>query len=132
MRLDVARRGRRHPISLTPLIDVVFILLLFFMLASHFDQWRALALDARGAKVGAAVSGEARAAMLLRLHADARIDLSGESLTPAQLEQRVERALERDPELVVVIQSAPEVELQTIVSTIDHLVSAGAPEVRLQ
>ncbi|WP_246221670.1 ExbD/TolR family protein [Marichromatium bheemlicum] len=117
---------------MTPLIDVVFILLLFFMLASHFDQWRALALDARGAKVGAAVSGEARAAMLLRLHADARIDLSGESLTPAQLEQRVERALERDPELVVVIQSAPEVELQTIVSTIDHLVSAGAPEVRLQ
>ncbi|MBO8087018.1 MAG: biopolymer transporter ExbD, partial [Marichromatium sp.] len=51
MRLDLARRVRRNPISLTPLIDVVFILLLFFMLASHFDQWRALALDARGAKV---------------------------------------------------------------------------------
>ncbi|RNE90915.1 biopolymer transporter ExbD [Marichromatium sp. AB32] len=132
MRLDLARRVRRNPISLTPLIDVVFILLLFFMLASHFDQWRALALDARGAKVGATAPSAARAAMLVRLHADARLDLGGEPLTPPQLERRVVEALDRDPELIVVIQSDPEVELQTIVSTIDRLVAAGAPEVRLQ
>ncbi|MBO8087484.1 MAG: biopolymer transporter ExbD, partial [Marichromatium sp.] len=72
------------------------------------------------------------AAMLVRLHADARLDLGGEPLTPAQLERRVVEALDRDPELIVVIQSDPEVELQTIVSTIDRLVAAGAPEVRLQ
>ena len=37
-----ARRAR--PISLTALIDVVFILLMFFMLTSSFSQWQMLNL----------------------------------------------------------------------------------------
>ena len=40
-------QGRRRPlISLTPLIDVVFILLVFFMLASSFLDWRSIDLNA--------------------------------------------------------------------------------------
>ena len=38
--------GRRaKPISLTALIDVVFILLMFFMLTSGFSQWQMLELS---------------------------------------------------------------------------------------
>ncbi len=39
---------RRALISLTPLIDVVFILLVFFMLPSSFLDWRAIDLDPPG------------------------------------------------------------------------------------
>lgn len=39
---DNGRRAR--PISLTALIDVVFILLMFFMLTSSFSQWQMLDL----------------------------------------------------------------------------------------
>lgn len=35
---------RRNPISLTPLIDVVFILLIFFMLTSAYIDYRAIEL----------------------------------------------------------------------------------------
>lgn len=46
---SVAFKLLQHPrksrISLTPLIDVVFILLLFFMLSSSFIQWRAVDLQ---------------------------------------------------------------------------------------
>ncbi|MEO0962450.1 MAG: biopolymer transporter ExbD [Pseudomonadota bacterium] len=39
----IGRRGRaRVVLSLTPLIDVVFILLVFFMLVSQFASWRAI------------------------------------------------------------------------------------------
>lgn len=39
--------GSHNPprISLTPLIDVVFILLVFFMLATRFGDWRDLSLN---------------------------------------------------------------------------------------
>lgn len=37
-------KRRRIPISLTPLIDVVFILLVFFMLASSFEKHRSVEL----------------------------------------------------------------------------------------
>ncbi|GAA6135897.1 hypothetical protein NBRC116188_26870 [Oceaniserpentilla sp. 4NH20-0058] len=36
---------RAKPISLTALIDVVFILLMFFMLTSSFSQWQMLDLN---------------------------------------------------------------------------------------
>ena len=42
-----ARRAK--PISLTALIDVVFILLMFFMLTSSFSQWVVLPLDSKAA-----------------------------------------------------------------------------------
>ncbi|KKN05858.1 hypothetical protein LCGC14_1083040, partial [marine sediment metagenome] len=45
MLLEIAPRKRRNLISLTPLIDVVFILLLFFMLSSSFIRWHQINLQ---------------------------------------------------------------------------------------
>lgn len=44
-------RARRRP-SLTPMIDVVFLLLIFFMLASRFGQETALPLGTAGSGAG--------------------------------------------------------------------------------
>lgn len=49
MRLDVATR-RRHRLSLTSLIDVVFLLLLFFMLTSTFTRFAGV--DMAGGNAG--------------------------------------------------------------------------------
>ena len=42
----------RRRVSLTPMIDVVFLLLVFFMLAARFGTERALVLSAGGAAAG--------------------------------------------------------------------------------
>lgn len=44
MKIDTGQH-RAPLISLTPLIDVVFILLIFFMLATRFGDWRDLPMD---------------------------------------------------------------------------------------
>ena len=46
MLLEQPLAAKRRLISLTPLIDVVFILLLFFMLSSGFTHWRQLDITA--------------------------------------------------------------------------------------
>ena len=44
--MQLAKIQRKHSlISLTPLIDVVFILLIFFMLASSFAEWQFIELS---------------------------------------------------------------------------------------
>ena len=48
MHIDSGAPPRRRLISLTPLIDVVFILLVFFMLASSFMEWRLIDLQLGG------------------------------------------------------------------------------------
>lgn len=52
MPLDL-RRPKRRPLSLTPLIDVIFLLLLFFMLTSTFSRFGEVELSgaARGANI---------------------------------------------------------------------------------
>src|SRR3546814_18552679 len=74
-----SKGGRRRLISLTPLIDVVFILLVFFMLASSFVDWRAIVLDTPAAATRA---GASEGALLVRVGRD-RIDFAG---APTDLE----------------------------------------------
>ncbi|WP_041766464.1 ExbD/TolR family protein [Psychromonas ingrahamii] len=49
MLLDLNLPKRKQAISLTPFIDVVFILLLFCMLSSNFAKWQAIRLPASAA-----------------------------------------------------------------------------------
>ena len=37
---------RRSALSMTPLIDVVFIMLLFFMLVTNYQRWQTVSIDA--------------------------------------------------------------------------------------
>ena len=41
----IAYVPRRRRIGLTALIDVVFIMLMFFMLTSSFEQWKTIQID---------------------------------------------------------------------------------------
>lgn len=43
--MRLATQPSRSLVNLTPLIDIVFILLIFFMLASNFIDWQYIALD---------------------------------------------------------------------------------------
>lgn len=71
---------RRRPLSLTSLIDVVFLLLLFFMLTSTFTRHREITLPSAGA--GAATA--APAPVFLRLGPD-EILVNGRASTLADL-----------------------------------------------
>ncbi|ANK82600.1 MAG: biopolymer transporter ExbD [Rhizobiales bacterium NRL2] len=126
--LTAAISGRRRPlISLTPLIDVVFILLVFFMLASSFLDWRAIDLTPPArAGSGALMEG----AMLVDVRPDG-LRLSGERLDLETLAGRVEARLADRPGQSVVIRPAAGVSLQRTVRVLDRLAAAGAANLSL-
>lgn len=128
MRLDLAPQTRKRAIGLTPLIDVVFILLLFFMLASQFHQWRALTLNApaRGQAVSPAP------AVLVRVHGEGRIDLDGDLIEPAGLSAKLADLKRLHPDLAVEVVSDPGVPLQALVTVFDRLDAAGISEMNLR
>ncbi len=133
MQLDLppARAGRS--IGLTPLIDVVFILLLFFLLASHFDQWQTLRLATTSTVVSDSHADDDRPpALLLRLHADGTLDINGELLEPHQLGRTLESYRARRPDLSVVLESDDQVRLQALVGVIDDVVASGIARLNLK
>jgi len=121
-------RGRRRPlISLTPLIDVVFILLVFFMLASSFLDWRSIALDA---PARAAASASMEGALLVEVRTDG-LRLSGDTVSLDKLAERVAARLEAKPDQRVLVKPAAGVSLQEAVQVLDRLAAAGAAELSL-
>lgn len=85
MRLD-ARSPRRALIGLTPLIDVVFILLLFFMLTTRLDRQQATTIDVLAPAAPTPVAASSR-----------RLRIDGDGLLVLWDDRRV--ALERIGEL---------------------------------
>jgi len=115
------KRGRRRPlISLTPLIDVVFILLVFFMLASSFLDWRAINLDTPASAAGASMEG----ALLVEIRPEG-LRLSGQTLSPAALSARVAERLEAEPDKRVLVKPAAGVRMQETVDVLDRLSGSG-------
>lgn len=121
-------RERRRIVSLTPLIDVVFILLFFFMLASTFVQWRSIDLGLTSAE-GSSASVEG--AILVRVHSGG-LDLNGRPVALEDLTAAAERYLRRRDDQPVVVQAGEGVDLQRLVDVFDRLVAAGAEDLSLQ
>lgn len=146
-----AGRGRRRTlISLTPLIDVVFILLVFYMLASTFTEWNAipLALDPAARDGDPAGSAEASrpqqpyaGAVLVDVQSDG-LRLSGRpvsdgelpSLLAAMQQQAAVAAARRGappPARKVIVRPAEGVALQRMVTVMDMLSAAGVTDLAL-
>ena len=115
-------------ISLTPLIDVVFILLVFFMLASSFLDWRSVDLTVSSG-VGAASS--AQRAILISLRSDGSVAVGSRLVSKQALQSVLTSRLAGNREQHVVIRSDPGVPLQRAVNTLDLVRSIGATNVSL-
>lgn len=122
MRIELAPR-RRATISLTALIDVVFILLVFFMLASNFAQVRTI-----GVQIPAEAGGGSsdQTAIVVQVEPDGRVAVDGAPIGSDRLAEHVRSVAAGRP---VLVRPAEETRLQALVSVLDRL--AGIPNVTL-
>lgn len=120
--------GARPPlrISLTPLIDLVFILLVFFMLASNFHDWRAIPLQSSGSGAG----GDLRGALLVEVTAQGP-RLAGEALPMPAFVLRLRAARAQDPDAPLMILPRAGVETGALVGVLDGLEAAGLRDLTL-
>lgn len=122
-----ANPRRRQIISLTPLIDVVFILLVFFMLASSFLDWRSIELNTPGSSQG----GERlEGTLLIDIRPDG-LRLSGETLSPEALIQRINDLMVKNPDRRILVRPSDGVVMQDTVTLLDSLAAAGVSDLSL-
>lgn len=125
----VGLRTRRRWLSLTSLIDVVFLLLIFFMLTTSFSQQRMLDLDmpASQGKGKSAWQGGS----LVRVHADSRVDFNGMPFHIDQIADKTRQLLEKRPQTRFIVRPDAGLPLQQVVVVMDQLRSGGAGKVTL-
>jgi len=127
VRIEAPSR-RPHGIRLTPLIDVVFILLVFFMLASSFLDWRALDLGVPSAE---AKPDPQTDPIVIALDAEGAASIAGETVSLSDLPGRVRRLRSGDPRRPVVVQPAPKTPVGETVEVLDGLHAGGLESLSL-
>lgn len=118
----VQARRSKAAIGLTPLIDVVFILLIFFMLVSNLQSTNRI--DLRVSDRDSAPPQAQDRALLVTVHREA-LQADGQPVSLAQLRGQV--ALQ--PQRRVALEPAEGVSLQRVVRILDQLRGAGASRV---
>lgn len=126
MQFEGTRRSGQAP-NLTPLIDIVFLLLVFFMLTAHFVQDESIAIQLPQAET--AVSREDDAAVVVVLDSDGRIHLAGNIIEAQALEGALRRALQGRSKKWVTLRGDRTSDLGNAVTILDAARKAGAETV---
>jgi len=126
--LLATRRSRSvRRISLTPLIDIVFILLLFFILETNFLGLGELVLDLPRQQEG---TESRRQAVQIQVFSDGRLWLSGQSLTIDSLADHLV-GFGYPPDTPVVLQVEDAVKVQQLVTLVDTLDGVNLAQVQM-
>ena len=129
-------RGQRQGavIPMTPLVDVMLILLVFFMVTSTYLDLDMIPAAARDEEAGAGTAAGAQTGrtLLIRIAADGAAVLRGRSLAPAALEAAVRSEQEaRGGAVRVLILPSGAATAQALVTVLDAVTRAGAAEARV-
>lgn len=128
MRLDLTRVATSPSISLTPLIDVVFILLLFFMLASDLNRFNAVEFNSSETSAG---GQDQTSAIFLRVHGDGRFSLVDERIDETTLDYKISAHLDTNPTQAVIVHPDGDVHLQALIDVLDRLSELGVVSLTL-
>ena len=116
--MNLTQPSRRRRMSLTPMIDVVFLLLVFFMLAARFGIEGTITLGLGGGT--ASYEGPPR---LVDIH-PAEVRLNGVPLHPETLIPSL-TDLTNSPADLIVLRIREGADTQRLVDIMEHLKDAG-------
>ena len=118
--MNFSSERRRAPVllDLTPLIDVVFLLLIFFMVSTTFVQ------DAAGLKIDLPRSDnrdaiDAKQDVSIRVAADGSVFVDDAGVTLESLGEHLAAAAKKNPETMVVLEADQAVDHGRVVEVLD-------------
>jgi biopolymer transport protein ExbD len=132
MKLGSLRPTSRPDIQMSPLIDVIFLLLLFYAVTSQFVTDERLKLKLPEAKTAEDVGrGREEAPPVVIVAADGTVWIDDQLVAEEDLESRIEAIVERAPEGAVILKGDRDADYGVVVHVLDIARSAGAKMIQM-
>ncbi len=130
LNITAARRGQKKSLELNiaPLIDMVFILLIFFLVTTSFVK--ETGVDIHRPTADTAVSKE-KAGILVGVTKENRVWLEKREIDIRAVRAHVERALAENPDSSVVVVADKDSTTGVVISVVDSCKLAGAKNVAI-
>lgn len=127
--MDIPRARRNSKLmDLTPLIDVVFLLLIFFMLSTSFVVSESMELTIPADGAAAATVDDV---WVLQVKANGEIADDADALTASQFKSRLQGKLSRDANQKILVLAAEKTNVQQLVAVLDAIYVAGGRQVQV-
>jgi biopolymer transport protein ExbD len=112
----------------TPLVDIMLVLLITFMLTAHVIARQAIEVKLPKAATGAAVP----TTLAVTLTREGRLFINGSQVTPEALRQAVRAAVSKDPKAQVIIAGDKNVSHGRVVWVLDVVKALGVTSFAIQ
>lgn len=118
-------------VNLTPMLDVVFILLIFFIVTATFTQEEALGLEPPPPPPPPDQIIEPQPSIVIYIDEDGLIRVNSRLADISAVRANIERLKAETPESAVIIQAHPDAKSGIIVAIRDQAASAGIESVNV-
>lgn len=127
--MDFEGRARIHShLDIAPLIDIVFLLLVFFMLTSTFLVPEAIELELPESTTS--VPSEDRP-IIVSLSKAGELALNGEGIKLEQLQSAIKPLIAQDIKAAITLKSDASTEVQLLLKVMDEIRASGGTNVGL-
>ena len=128
MRRRRDRRKSESEVNLTPMLDVVFIMLIFFIVTASFVKESGIEISRPGASTA---TRKERGNILIAISANDQIWTNRRQVDPRALRANIERMHAENPQGSVIIQADVNAKTGLLVKVMDAARSAGVKSVSL-
>ena len=116
-------------INITPLIDIVFLLLVFFMLATSFIQKSVIEVNLSSGKT-IKIDNKKNTAIVI-LNKKGLIYLNNKLINVTNIRKEINNIVEKNPKYRILIKSHKKIPVQKVIRLIEEVRLAGTDNIKL-
>ena len=116
-------------INITPLIDIVFLLLVFFMLATSFIQKSTIEVNLSSGKT-VEIENQKNTVVLI-LNKKGQIYLNKKLINISNIRNELTNIVEKNPKYKILIKSHKKIAVQKVIRLIEEVRLAGTDNIKL-
>ena len=132
MRLAPIRGGRKPDVQMAPLIDVIFLLLIFYAVTTQFVSDERLKLKLPEAKTAEAVGVNFEdKPPEVKVAVDGTIWIDDQIVPEIELEKRIRQLVERAPDEGIILKGDQGADYGTVIKVLDIARSVGAKGIQM-
>ena len=116
-------------INITPLIDIVFLLLVFFMLATSFIQKSTIEVNLSSGKT-VKIENQKNTVVLI-LNKKGQVYLNKKLINISNIRNEITNIIEKNPKHKILIKSHKKIAVQKVIRLIEEVRLAGTDNIKL-
>lgn len=117
-------------INITPMLDIVFIMLIFFIVTTSFVKEKGLEVS-RPSNAPPKITEQKKGPIVVKIDANGNIEIKGRMIERKAVQANLEREKAEKPDSTLIVAAHPDAETDALVTILDAAKAVGVESVNV-